>query len=625
MAEYLAPGVYVEETSYRPKSIEGVSTSTTAFVGPTRKGPMSGTPEVITSFGEFARIFGGLENLSFTSGTDGNPDVTNYMAHAVKSFFDNGGSRLYIVRTYTPRPGVAVPVDSGDSSGMDDDDDDDSGSGDTGDTGDTGTDTSGSVSTPTLSAGTAAASPVSATGGGQIRFAARSRGAGLNGTIIVGEKATPATQVTMNSSRQGSLLRLGSSSAYTYYTKNSSNAWVNSSDTSLAGSADLTTAALITVNIETIDADGNSIIYDNLSTGSVHPRFIGAVLSQNPSKKADAMQNPYYIEITGTVSAFALRDGLMSMGSDQNGVRVVAITGGNDGAVAVVTTSDADSISYEKALSAFENIEDISIVAAPGASSTAAHNSLRTHAEKMKYRIAVLDPPIAQSISDIRNVRSQIDSKYAALYYPWVVSANPLARPGNDQIPKEISLPPSGFITGIYARNDSQRGVWKAPANEPVRGAIRFEREINHAQQEVINPEGINCLRYFFGRGNRVWGARTMSSDPEWKYVNVRRYFIYLERSIDRSTQWIVFEPNNEKLWANVRETVSAFLFNEWKSGALLGTKPEEAFFVRCDRSTMTQNDLDNGRLICEIGVAVVYPAEFVIFRIGQKTADVRS
>jgi uncharacterized protein len=157
-----------------------------------------------------------------------------------------------------------------------------------------------------------------------------------------------------------------------------------------------------------------------------------------------------------------------------------------------------------------------------------------------------------------------------------------------------------------------------------VLGALRFAQEINQRQQEVLNPLGINCLRYFFGRGNRVWGARTVSSDPNWKYVNVRRYFNYLERSIDRSTQWAVFEPNGERLWASIRGTVADFLFNEWRTGALLGTTPEEAYFVRCDRSTMTQNDLDNGRLICEIGVAVLKPAEFVIFRIGQKTADAR-
>jgi hypothetical protein len=185
-----------------------------------------------------------------------------------------------------------------------------------------------------------------------------------------------------------------------------------------------------------------------------------------------------------------------------------------------------------------------------------------------------------------------------------------------------LLLPPSGFVTGIYARSDIARGVFKAPANEVVRGLTKFEININKPRQDVLNPEGINALRFFEGRGNRVWGARTISSDPEWKYVNVRRLFIYLEHSIDKGTQWAVFEPNNERLWANIRSTIEDFLLVQWKQGALMGAKPEQAYFVRCDRTTMTQNDLDNGRLICLIGVAPTYPAEFVIFRIGQWTAD---
>ena len=185
-----------------------------------------------------------------------------------------------------------------------------------------------------------------------------------------------------------------------------------------------------------------------------------------------------------------------------------------------------------------------------------------------------------------------------------------------------LNLPPSGFMAGIYARNDVEHAVFKAPANEIVRLAIDFELRLNKAQQELLNPQGVNCMRYFPGRGFRVWGARTISDDPEWKYVNVRRYFAYLEHTIDRGTQWVVFENNGPQLWDNVRRTVEDFLFNEWKMGALLGDKPEKAYFVRCDRSTMTQNDLDNGRLICLIGVAPVRPAEFVIFRIGQWTAD---
>jgi len=236
----------------------------------------------------------------------------------------------------------------------------------------------------------------------------------------------------------------------------------------------------------------------------------------------------------------------------------------------------------------------------------------------------VLDTPSDLTVGGAIEVRSKIDSTRAALYYPWVVVANPLARPSDENVAKELLLPPSGFVCGIYARTDVERGVFKAPANEIVRGALRFETDVNFAEQEVLNPSGINCLRYFPGRGYRVWGARTASSDPEWKYVNVRRYFLYLEQSIDRGTQWAVFEPNGERLWANVRETIASFLYNEWRSGALLGGSTKEAFFVRCDRSTMTQNDLDNGRLVCLIGVAVLKPAEFVIFRIGQKTADAR-
>ena len=225
-------------------------------------------------------------------------------------------------------------------------------------------------------------------------------------------------------------------------------------------------------------------------------------------------------------------------------------------------------------------------------------------------------------MNDIRDFRGRFFSKYAALYHPWIEVLDPLERAAQGAPPRKLLLPPSGFVTGIYARSDIERGVHKAPANEIVRGLTKFEANINKARQDVLNPEGINALRFFEGRGNRVWGARTMSSDPEWKYVNVRRLFIFLEHSIDKATQWAVFEPNGDRLWNNIRRTIEDFLLVQWKNGALLGEKPEKAFFVRCDRTTMTQNDLDNGRLIVLIGVAPVKPAEFVIFRIGQWTGD---
>jgi phage tail sheath protein FI len=313
--------------------------------------------------------------------------------------------------------------------------------------------------------------------------------------------------------------------------------------------------------------------------------------------------------------------------TDEDRTVDVLLAGGNDGQrpTAIQYEGNIDDGTNNKfGLKSFEDLEDISIVAAPGATAgyndnktdaNATINALITHASRMRYRIAVLDAGENLSISEVRDQRAKIDSSYAALYYPWVKILDPVTN-------TEINVPPSGHVAGIYARNDVNRAVYKAPANEVVNLAIGFEKLINRAQQEVLNPEGINCFRYFAGRGYRLWGARTSSSDPEWKYVNLRRYFAYLEHSIDKGTQWAVFEPNGELLWGNVRRTIEDFLLNEWQMGALLGDKPEKAYFVKCDRSTMTQNDLDNGRLVCLIGVAPLKPAEFVIFRIGQWTAD---
>ena len=239
------------------------------------------------------------------------------------------------------------------------------------------------------------------------------------------------------------------------------------------------------------------------------------------------------------------------------------------------------------------------------------------HCEKLKDRFAVLDSIKGQRVQDVHAWRlDNLDSKYAALYYPWIKVSDPIgAENGNTRF-----IPPSGHLVGIYARSDTERGVHKAPANEIIRGVIELDRNITSGEQEILNPDGINCIRAFPGRGIRVWGARTISSDALWKYVNVRRLFLFLEESIEEGTQWVVFEPNEEKLWARVRQTITQFLTRVWKDGALMGTTPEEAFFVTCDRTTMTQDDIDNGRLIVLIGVAPVKPAEFVIFRIAQWT-----
>lgn len=230
------------------------------------------------------------------------------------------------------------------------------------------------------------------------------------------------------------------------------------------------------------------------------------------------------------------------------------------------------------------------------------------HCELMGDRMAILDPPPglnAQQIREWRVDKAGYDSKFATLYWPWVSTGNGY-------------LPPSGFIAGIWGRNDDTRGVHKAPANEIVRGAIGLETQITRKEHDLLNPVGINCIRAFPGRGIRVWGGRTLSSDPAWRYLNIRRLFNYLEESILTSTDWVVFEPNDHALWAKLRRTISAFLVNEWRKGALFGLTPDEAFYVKCDDETNPAEGIDAGEVICEIGVAPVKPAEFVIFRLSQ-------
>ncbi len=242
-----------------------------------------------------------------------------------------------------------------------------------------------------------------------------------------------------------------------------------------------------------------------------------------------------------------------------------------------------------------------------------------SHCELMGDRVAILDPPPglnAQQIKEWRVEKAGYDSKYAALYWPWIKVLDPLSG-------KNIFVPPSGHMAGIWGRNDDTRGVHKAPANEVIRGAVSLEVNITKAEHDLLNPEGINCIRAFPGRGIRVWGARLLSSDPAWRYVNIRRYFNYLEKSILNGTDWVVFEPNDPGLWAKIRRSIAAFLVNEWRKGALFGTAPGEAYYVKCDEENNPAEGIDAGQVVCDIGVAPVKPAEFVIFRLSQFSGGV--
>jgi phage tail sheath protein FI len=412
------------------------------------------------------------------------------------------------------------------------------------------------------------------------------------------------------------------------------------------------TVRVLTLSLAVTSADGDTQVWDDLPLDPQReragaPDSIFARFNKDPGSLSQALRLPIVItagdDLTDGLKVLKsllshdlslnLRTHLDKLDSSDNERSIVLeLKGGNDGLRPTASAYEGDAspqTTKKTGLKALEGIDDISIIAAPGATydyKNAAYQAeaqtiiglLISHAENMRYRIAVIDSGDGQAIADVRALRARLDSKYAALYYPWIRILDPVTQ-------REINLPPSGFVAGIYARNDINRAVYKAPANEVVNLAIGFEQLLNKSQQDVLNPEGINCFRFFEGRGFRLWGARTISSDPEWKYVNLRRYFAFLEHSIDKGTQWAVFEANGEALWANIRRTIEDFLFNEWVSGALLGDKPEKAFFVRCDRSTMTQNDLDNGRLVCQIGIAPLRPAEFVIFRIGQWTADRKS
>jgi len=671
MPEYLAPGVYVEETSFRSKSIEGVSTTTTGFVGPARYGPVFQPADVITSLSNFERIHAGGGMLRFRdeSGTE-TGEINNYLWHAARAFFAEGGRRLYVARVFRSLPDASDAEQSYPPNFSD------------------------PTYTP-FNHGTLA-DPIWDDGHGRRQIGSllniRARFPGQSSNLIVrlrvrtgqsvlgaeldpdlSTPSGPVYRAKLGALMHGDVVHIESEASlpangyYRVERDRVDDVWrfvdvLNSLPTGRTveelglvlspnrGEGDAIRVVSVSVNVLSDDRDHDLGTWGDLPLDPAHQRSgsadsLFARFEEEPSSIAEARSLPLVIappptgthgvQILEALQTQWLADGAgrttqgwsdgLELGNDLE----MILEGGNDGQRPGANEYEGqadDTKDFKTGLRQFEDVEDISIVAAPGCTSQYVSENDRNqanatlglligHAERMRYRIAVLDSPPSQSLADVRNIRAKLDSKHAALYYPWVTVLDPVTR-------RELNLPPSGFVSGIYARNDIQRAVWKAPANEVVTLAIGFEQLLNKGQQEILNPLGINCFRFFEGRGFRLWGARTISSDPEWKYVNLRRYFAYLERSIDKGTQWAVFEPNGDQLWANVRRTIEDFLLNEWQQGALLGEKPEKAFFVKCDRSTMSQNDLDNGRLICLIGVAPLKPAEFVIFRIGQWTAD---
>jgi phage tail sheath protein FI len=629
MPEYLTPGVYVEETSFRSRSIEGVPTSTFGMAGRTAYGPVpyiaNGRtlvpgPALVTSFTEYERAFGGL-----TLG-DESPC---YLALAARAFFANGGRRLYVSRvfSFTMTNDPNNPVIDGPAN--------------------------------------FASLAVPSTGTAVLRWWARwpgQAGARINvavafrrskNVLISSTAAGGTTTVRLTGVQPGAAVEVAPLGADGKPPKRDDRTKPNAADIRIVARAADGSLGYLNQDGVTVDAPvgGTAVfhitlavtvrsgadrldVYNELELDDPHPRSVTKVLgAKDPADEFSLVWLDYLTPANGATPPPSAGDkltALLSLDAQHPGF----LGGGSDGLTPspddlLGGPADPDDLNKPAtALAALGEIDDIAVVAMPDTvyltdqQQKEAVDGLIVHCEQLRYRMAIVDPPQNSSMSDVRRFRSQFDSTYAALYYPWLRIVDPTRRPDPGAPTPTLDLPPSGFVAGIYARSDIERGVFKAPANEVVHGMSEFVTNVTYDRQAVLNPEGINALRFFEGRSNRVWGARTMSSDPEWKYVNVRRLFIYLEHSIDKSTQWAVFEPNDERLWASVRQSVEDFLLVTWKSGALMGTKPEEAFFVRCDRTTMTQNDIDNGRMICLIGVAPTYPAEFVIFRIGQFTAD---
>ena len=521
MPEYLSPGVYIEEFEIGAKPIEGVSTSTAAFLGETERGPTY--PQLVTSFLEYRRIFGEFFNEN------------KFMPVAVDGFFSNGGQRCFVCRI--------VDREEADRASFDFD----------------------SIQISAIGEGA---------WGDRIAFRIKPASTERNGfklqvhywsaARLPADPVDPLPDATEIQDLQARLR--------------------NQAPTQLTEE------------------------FDDLVLDPASPNYVEKRLGRNLGLSS-------LIEVTHVLG---------NNDRPPNGP-LTFLDGGDDGddvELADYRGRDIPTQTVRRSgLAALEEpaFEDVAIVYSPDASSEdGLVDELMTHCERNKYRFLILDS--ARNEAQITGIDPRADrpSQYAAFYYPWIKVFEPISG-------ARKMVPPGGHVAGIYARTDIERGVFKAPANEVVRGALELEFEVSDGGQAILNPRGVNAIRAFPGRGRRIWGARTLSDNTLWKYVNVRRLFIFIEASVFRGTQWVVFEPNNDRLWARVKQTITEFLRTQWRLGALFGATEEEAFFVKVDRSTMTDDDINNGRLIVVIGIAPVRPAEFVIFRIAQLTSSATS
>lgn len=572
MGEYLAPGVYVEEFESGPKAMEGVGTSTAGFVGLAARGPVTGRPVLVTNFADYQRRFGGfLSELEYQN--------YRYMPNCVEQFFTNGGTALYVMRVVpedaktatSPKENACAVVEAMDPGAW------------------------------------ANTMQVFLTGSVRAKTQIMSVNDSVNGK-----------QYQLKNSagfRAGDLVALRTADGVTY----NKITGVNGLSVTMVEELPDDAVDALLVPEKLLEACGVDVV---VRWSDREEQYPGCSLNPNaPDYLEHALEKSTLASIELHLEEDKIGDPLTLLGAAEGATELcIELSGGLNGTIDQVNAGTFNGVDNgpgkRTGIEAFQEITDVSIMAVPGVTIPEVQAKLIAHCEGLTSRFAVLDAPLdATGVDDLTKHRSAYDSSYAALYAPWVWVYDSLLK-------RSTFIPPSGSICGIYARTDVNRGVHKAPANEVVQGCTGLSVAYNAAEQGKLNPNGINLIRAISGQGIRVWGARTCSSDSVWKYVNVRRLFIFLEESIRANTGWVVFEPNDEGLWSRVKGSLELFLKTQWRSGALAGTTEDEAFYVNVGRNTMSQDDIDNGRLICEIGVAPVKPAEFVIFRITQKTQD---
>lgn len=577
MAEYLSPGVYVEEFDSGAKPMEGVGTSTAGFIGLAEKGPVLGLPQLVTNFADFKRTYGGyLSENEF-----GN---YRFLSYSVEHFFINGGARCFISRV--------APSDAKQSMGF----------------------------MPSKEKTV-------------VQLIAKNPGIwGDRVTVSAAPASKAKTQVLeVIESGSGKKYRVKNGAGFfpgdvvAFTDRNEANPEYNrvvanqdniiTFETEFTG--DVTDKDLLPSKVISTCEINLEVKYEDLIETYENVSF--NVSASSYLDKKTAKSDLIIAEYVGERSELPLSpfDELTSEGAAPN---VTVLSGGSNGSVSSISALDFIGVDNgagrRTGIQSFVDNDVVSVMAVPGVTDPNVQLTLVAHCENLGSRFAILDiPRESKKVQDVIAHRDIFDSNYAALYHPWLEVFDPLDK-------KNAAIPPSGSMAGIYARSDNTRGVHKAPANETVRACVGLDCQFNKGEQDILNPKGVNLIRVFPGQGIRVWGARTASSDGSWKYINVRRLFIFIEESIKANTSWAVFEPNDEVLWVRVQRTISVFLTNLWRNGSLAGSSTDEAFFVNIGRSTMSQDDINNGRLICVIGVAPVKPAEFVIFRITQKTNE---